>query len=267
MNKIEITLIALSKSGILSSLMLAIGSHGLVYRKMKSEKFEGDSIKIKILTGGELNTGEENLISSIEHIAGVDHVVGIAYLSSDDVLTRLGGEEEKILHSNDSITPEVVQLVEKRLVRVLGLIATPLVRQAVATSGNVGQLFLLLGEELDSREEYAEFMSITDIDHALYKRKENKETITSIQKEVQIQEDFEGGIHLLAHDNLTPEVLEIAKYKLSETLGLAAPFLVKAAASKTKHIGDFFLLLADELDEDERDSFLSVVEGINLGAL
>lgn len=69
---------------------------------------------------------------------------------------------------------------------------------------------------------------------------------------------------LNSYDIITPVSLKIAEEKLTEHLGLVAPLLVEAASKKTKHIGDLFLLLSEELDSDERHTFLSSVQGINL---
>lgn len=261
-DKLEITIIATPQSGILSSMMRTLGSHGLIYRKMKSEPCEDNMNRIKIIAEGQLNVDNENLISSIESIAGIDRVASIISQNTHSFMTENKGTEGTLL-SQDSITPEIVQFVEKRLANIMGLVAIPLVRKAAGKSDNIGQLFLSLGGELDSEEEFSEFMSITDLDHADYEEKQNKRTVTSIQKEDLGQPKIQLG----AHDSLTPVAIQVAEYRLSKVLGPAASVLVKSAASKTKHVGDFFLLLADDLDGNEREAFLSIVGGINLAAL
>ena len=69
---------------------------------------------------------------------------------------------------------------------------------------------------------------------------------------------------LRAIDVISPEALKIAEDKLSNIIGPVAPMLVESAASETKHIGDLFLLLAKDLEnEEEKKDFLSVVSGLN----
>lgn len=61
---------------------------------------------------------------------------------------------------------------------------------------------------------------------------------------------------------ITPEAIKIAENKLSEVLGPAAPILVQAAAAKTKHIGDFYLLLSKHLKGKARENFLGLVSDL-----
>lgn len=72
---------------------------------------------------------------------------------------------------------------------------------------------------------------------------------------------------LNSHDTISPAALKVAEETLTEYLGLVAPLLVESAAKKTKHVGDLFLLLSEELEVDERDLFLSTVRGLDLAAL
>lgn len=68
--------------------------------------------------------------------------------------------------------------------------------------------------------------------------------------------------NLLAYETITPESLKIAENALVDILGPVAPMVVESAASETKHIGDLFLKLAEELEGGERESFLSLVDGL-----
>lgn len=63
-------------------------------------------------------------------------------------------------------------------------------------------------------------------------------------------------------DVISADSLKIAENKLVDSLGPVAGMLVESAASETKHIGDLFLLLAKDLDGDERKEFLSLVSGL-----
>lgn len=70
--------------------------------------------------------------------------------------------------------------------------------------------------------------------------------------------------HLNANDIITAESLRIAEENLIGVIGPVASILVNSASKNTKHIGDLFLLLAKELEGQERIDFLSLVQGINL---
>ena len=70
--------------------------------------------------------------------------------------------------------------------------------------------------------------------------------------------------HLNANDIITADSLRIAEENLVGVIGPVASILVNSASKKTKHIGDLFLLLARELEGEDRIDFLSLVQGINL---
>lgn len=61
---------------------------------------------------------------------------------------------------------------------------------------------------------------------------------------------------------ITPEAIKIAEDRLTQILGPAAPVLVQAAAKKTKHIGDFYLLLSKDLRGTARKNFLALVSDL-----
>ena len=61
---------------------------------------------------------------------------------------------------------------------------------------------------------------------------------------------------------ITPEAIQIAEDRLTEVLGPGAPVLVQAAAKKTKHIGDFYLLLSKDLKGAARTNFLALVSDL-----
>ena len=72
-----------------------------------------------------------------------------------------------------------------------------------------------------------------------------------------------GSINLKAFDSITPQSLSIAEDKLYPLLGPITPLLIQSATSKTKHIGDLYLLLSKEIEEHERIKFLSLVDGLH----
>lgn len=174
--KVEITLLASNKSGILSSIMVKGGKAGLMYRRNKLTEIDSDRSRMVINFTGSLNCSKGELIDAMESHPEIFAVESISIGESSS-----GG-------SLSSLTP----VSSKR---------TP-------SAGS--------------------------------------------------------GLTLLnAHDAITQESLKIAEEKLLNSLGPVAPMLVKSAAAKTKHIGDLFTLLADDLDGEEKDSFLSLVNGLN----
>lgn len=64
-----------------------------------------------------------------------------------------------------------------------------------------------------------------------------------------------------ARDAITADTLRIAEEKLSSMIGPVASILVNSAAKISKSNGDFFLILAGELEGEERQEFLSLVTG------
>lgn len=70
--------------------------------------------------------------------------------------------------------------------------------------------------------------------------------------------------NLQAYAVITPESLQVAEDALMNILGPVAPIVVKSASLETKHIGDLFLLLSNELEGQERQNFLSLVNGLKI---
>jgi len=58
---------------------------------------------------------------------------------------------------------------------------------------------------------------------------------------------------------ITPEALKIAEDKLTESIGPSALILVQEAATKTKHIGDLYILLSKYLRGKAKTEFLALV--------
>ncbi len=71
------------------------------------------------------------------------------------------------------------------------------------------------------------------------------------------------NIKLQAFDIITPQSKQLAEEKLRSFLGPVASVLIESALTKTKHIGDFYLLLSDELEGKEKRDFLGLVSGLN----
>lgn len=62
---------------------------------------------------------------------------------------------------------------------------------------------------------------------------------------------------------ITPEALKIAEDRLIESVGPSALILVQEAATKTKHIGDLYILLSSYLKGEAKDEFLALVSDLS----
>ena len=65
-----------------------------------------------------------------------------------------------------------------------------------------------------------------------------------------------------AKDPITHDALQMIEDRLLEIFGPVTSVLLKSAANKAKNVGELLLLLSKELTEDQRDDFLSSVEGL-----
>lgn len=66
-----------------------------------------------------------------------------------------------------------------------------------------------------------------------------------------------------ALEPLSPAILLAAEKRLSDIMGPIASLLVETASLSSKNVGELYLNLAEELnDQDERNDFLSVIEHI-----
>ncbi len=63
---------------------------------------------------------------------------------------------------------------------------------------------------------------------------------------------------------ITPEAIKIAEDQMTQSIGPAASVYVDAAAKKTKHIGDFYLLLSKHLKGQARKNFLALVSDLKV---
>ncbi len=73
-NKVEVTLLVINKSGVLSSLMVKGGSLGLIYRRQQAEKLNDKSMRIVISFEGELNCNKQESITAFEDHPAVNKV-------------------------------------------------------------------------------------------------------------------------------------------------------------------------------------------------
>ena len=180
-NKVEITFLTSAKSGVLSFIMVACDSVGLMYRTKTTEKVSDNENRLRVFFTGKLEFDESNLIKTLEENPEILSVENISIFSSNIKTSNLSKQET-------------------------------------------------LDAPVDTKKPMAE-----------------------------------SSVKLLnAHELITANSLRIAEERLLGLIGPVAPILVNSASKKTKHIGDLFLLLARELEGEERINFLSLVQGINL---
>jgi hypothetical protein len=73
-----------------------------------------------------------------------------------------------------------------------------------------------------------------------------------------------SNAHIEAQEPLSPAILLAAEKRLSEIIGPIASLLVEPASQSSNNVGELYLKLADELnDQAERNEFLSVIEHID----
>jgi len=58
---------------------------------------------------------------------------------------------------------------------------------------------------------------------------------------------------------ITPNVIKLTERRLTKIIGPVAPFLVQKALKTSQNVGELYLLLAKELNDDERAVFLSII--------
>lgn len=168
--KIEMSLLISNKPGILAAIMMQGNNLGLMYQKHQLVKLDNDQSRMTIIFEGPLNHSKEVLIEAIEYHTDNCSVDSISITDSLNPNTNpntnssLTSEARfAILRAHYVITPESLQVAEDKLTEKLGPVAVKLVQSAAAKTKHIGDLFLLLAEELEV-EERNEFLSlVTDL--------------------------------------------------------------------------------------------------------
>ena len=151
--RVEITIVTVEKAGVLGVLMVAIGSLGLIYKKsMITPHATPGLLEVKLVTVGKLSCSEEDLMNAIESLQAVERIEEISFQGANRKFN-----EQQI--SSDEITPETILLAEEKLRLVLGPAAKFLVKKAMKNAETVGDLFSLLGNEVECSKDRAQFMS------------------------------------------------------------------------------------------------------------
>lgn len=175
-SKVEMTLLTSNKSGILSSIMIKGGKVGLMYRRNNTEKLDDDNSRMVVNFEGALSCSKGEFIDEMESHPEIHLVESLslgdteggmstsASMVSDtpepilSTKTPVNTSQAK-LNAHDIISPESLQIAEEKLVSVLGPVAPMLIKSAVSKTKHIGDLYVLLAEELDGQEK-ADFLSL-----------------------------------------------------------------------------------------------------------
>ena len=279
-NKIFVTLITSNRSGVLSAVMFKGKKMGLMLTKNKTEKLDDARSIMEIEFEGILPCTDAEFIQEIESHPRIHSVEKItndsAHIQNKQAATAspvLDKSSKEILHHYDSINQESLHFIEEKLTDFLGPVAPLLIKSAVSESHNIGDLFKILATDLNGEDKtkFLSFVDMTSENSSAVTEHTNatNETVSALNDTEKNSSTIENInlASLRAHDLITQESLQIAEHKLSNILGPAAPLLIQAATKKTKHIGDLFLMLSNELEGKERSEFLGLVNGIDLQKL
>jgi len=280
-NKVNVNILASRKSGYLSSIMLNGRKSGLMFLSKKIMETGDKNQRLAITFEGNLNCSVEDFIQKIESHPEIHKVEGLSNEDTDAQLmqtlsedTNTNAKPSTMLNAHNTVDEEAIKLVEQKLSDYLGPIAPFLVQSAKTSCFTVGELVVSLSKELKG-EEKESFLSLVDLSNTQYLEiVQNKPSIkpsTNVEPKTPPQDNnskaVNRSIQLYSHEIITPESLQIAEDKLSKSLGPVATFLIQSAAEKTKHIGDLFLMLSEELNGSEKTEFLGLVNGIDLQKL
>lgn len=172
-NTIEITLMASKKAGMLPVLMRKLGSLGLIYRRCNTKEYN-DNVKFTLFCEGQLDCNKSYLIKSIKEVPNVDSVISVienkaqANQSFDKLRDSLSELTElRPLRANDPITHDVMHIVEDRLTEAFGPAANLLFKLAAKKATRVGDLFLILAEDLTDEQKVEFFRNVEGLDNML----------------------------------------------------------------------------------------------------
>lgn len=175
-DQVELILTTSKKTGILSSIMMIGVKYGLMLVKNKSTKIDEESTRFLLVFNGKLNSSKSDLSNELESHPDI-HVVEQVVLNYSEDLSKTSVKNEHIetklvsnitskkLQAIDIITPESKQIAVDKLVGLLGPVASMLVESATEKTKHIGDLYLLLSDELEGEEkkEFLELVSGLDL--------------------------------------------------------------------------------------------------------
>lgn len=277
-NKVLVNILTSKKSGSLSSIMLNGRKAGLMFTSKKTIEVDDNTLRLSVVFEGSLNCHVKEFIKTIESHPEVRLVESFSNEETNIPVIETLSEDKNItintdfkFKAHDAIDGKTIHIVEKKLKDYLGPIAPLLVQSTKSSCFTVGELFASLAKELKGREK-EDFLSLVDFNNTDYLSisKEESKTIiankdsSALSKKTENSSNDNRKIKLFSHELLSDEAMQIAENHLSKSLGPVATLLIQSAKEKTKHIGDFFLLLSEELEGLEKSEFLDLVDGVKL---
>ena len=167
-NKIEMTIVTTNKSGVLSSIMMIGVKLGLMVCRNQSEKIDENSSRVSVVFDGELNCSTEVLTNEmLKHpeITSVESIIvdNLNEHSKSPLNNMTASSIAKLtnLHAHELITKESIEVAEEELMQILGPVAPMVVNSARQKTKHIGDLFLLLSEQLEE-EDKKDFLSLVN---------------------------------------------------------------------------------------------------------
>ena len=146
MNTINITIIASSKSGTLSSVTQRLFECGMFLIKQGQKRVDDKKKQFTLCLEIEHSYSKKeitNVLNSLPEIYSVDSI-----LIKQSSETHNKNKSKMVLNSYDTITKESLQIVEEYLLDILGPSAPLLVQTAASETNHIGDLFNYLSKEL-----------------------------------------------------------------------------------------------------------------------
>jgi len=157
--------------GILPVLMRKLGSLGLIYRRCLTDNYD-DGVKLTLVCVGDLNCDREYLSETLEAVPNVVSIVSVTESQAgpndlvESLPTRFDSEFTELnpLRAEDTITHDVMNIVEDRLSVVFGPVANILLKKAEKDSRLVGELLLHLAKDLTEEQKTVFLRDVEGLD-------------------------------------------------------------------------------------------------------
>lgn len=176
---LQVTFLTSNKSGIRSKISVKGGKFGLVYRSNQSEKIDNDRTRMIVSFSGNLNCTKEEYIAAMESLSEIHEVERITLgedsnnnssSSSDETAddktnsSKASGNGVTTLLANNVISSESLEIAEAKLLNMLGPIAPLVIKSAASKTKFIGELYLLLAEDLEGKDRQDFLALVSDLD-------------------------------------------------------------------------------------------------------
>lgn len=159
-----------------------------------------------------------------------------------------GVHHDKSEHSPPEWDPSILKQIEQQLALVIGPYASIIVKKKAKSESDLQSLCEELAHEMDNEEDSNKFLNSCTLTGRVAGT--NKKAEPSAKSKEQTSD-------LLAHEALAMEVINDAARKLATFLGPIAFILAKKAAAGSSGHRQFYLMLADNIqDTQDREQFL-----------